>query len=455
MELLFLTKTGGILGPFAVVLGWIINYIYKCLELIGIPNIGLVIILFTLIVNLILLPMTIKQQKYTKLSAVMNPEIQKIQAKYKGKKDEVSMRRMQAETQAVYQKYGTSTMGGCLYMIIQLPILFALYQVIYNIPAYVDSVYAIYEPLAEGIFGFSDGMNQLNTLIQELGLRVTAFTSDTFTTNRIIDMLYNLATDDWVRMQEVFGTGIIQQEAVDTIIHINSFIGGLNISDPPLANGWWPGVLIPILSGVSQWASIKITSAQNITAQQNDKDNPMGNSMKMMNTIMPLFSVFLCFSVQIGLGLYWIASAVFRTLISVVINKYLDKEGVDAIIEKNREKAKKKAEKRGDKPSRFEEYAKQSTKNIEMAEAAQKRKSIKELANTSVEGNISGKNQTKKANNTSNTASKKAENDITEKMVTTAHLKDDDGDDRKKKSGKKGDSGSGNIAAYANMLKKK
>ena len=88
-------------------------------------------------------------------------------------------------------------------MIIQLPILFALYQVIYNIPAYVDSVYAIYEPLAEGIFGFSDGMNQLNTLIQELGLRVTAFTSDTFTTNRIIDMLYNLATDDWVRMQEV------------------------------------------------------------------------------------------------------------------------------------------------------------------------------------------------------------------------------------------------------------
>ena len=87
MELLFLTKTGGILGPFAVVLGWIINYIYKFLELIGIPNIGLVIILFTLIVNLILLPMTIKQQKYTKLSAVMNPEIQKIQAKYKGKKD--------------------------------------------------------------------------------------------------------------------------------------------------------------------------------------------------------------------------------------------------------------------------------------------------------------------------------------------------------------------------------
>ncbi len=452
MELLFLTKTGGILGPFAVVLGWIINYIYKFLELIGIPNIGLSIILFTLIVNLILLPMTIKQQKYTKLTAVMNPEIQKIQAKYKGKKDEVSMRRMQAETQAVYQKYGTSTMGGCLYMIIQLPILFALYQVIYNIPAYVDSVYSVYEPLATGILGFSDGMNQLNTLIQDLGLtRVQEFTSDTFTVNEIIDMLYNLKTSDWTQMQEVFGTSIIQQDAVDTIIRMNSFIGGLNISDPPLTNGWWPGVLIPVLSGATQWLSIKITSSHNSMAQQNDKDNPMGNQMKMMNTVMPLFSVFLCFSVQIGLGIYWIASAVFRTVISVFVNKYLDKEGLDVLIEKNREKAKKKAEKRGDKPSRFEEYAKQSTRNIEMAEAARKRKSIKELASTSVEGNLSGKNQTK--NKTS--ASRKNETESVSKMVTKAPVKEDSSDEPKKKSGKKGDSGSGNIAAYANMLKKK
>ncbi|MBB5265531.1 YidC/Oxa1 family membrane protein insertase [Catenibacillus scindens] len=455
MELLFLTKTGGILGPFATVLGWIINYIYKFLEMIGIPNIGLAIILFTLIVNIILLPLTLKQQKFTKLSAVMNPEIQKIQEKYKGKKDEVSMRRMQAETQAVYQKYGASTMGGCLYMIIQLPILFALYRVIYNIPAYVDSVYALYEPMANGILNFSDGMNQANALITELEMRVTQFTSDTFTTNRIIDMLYNLKTSDWTAVQNVFGTGIIQQSAVDEIIQINSFIGGLNISDPPTANGWWPGILIPILSGVTQWLSLKITSAQTntVAATGNNKDNPnpMGNSMKMMNTIMPLFSVFLCFSVQIGLGIYWIASAVFRTLISVFINKYLDKEGVDVIIEKNREKAKKKAEKRGDKPSRFEEYAKQSTRNIEMAQAAKKRKSISELASTSVEGKSqeSGKKKDSSGKNTEN------ENKTTNLVTKAPVKKDDSSEDKNSKAGKKGSSGNGSIAAYANMLKKK
>lgn len=451
MELLFLTKTGGILKPFAIVLGWIINYIYKFLEMLGIENIGLAIILFTLIVNIILLPMTIKQQKYTKLSAVMNPEIQKIQAKYKGKKDEVSMRRMQAETQAVYQKYGTSTMGGCLYMLIQLPILFALYRVIYNIPAYVDSVYSLYEPMANGILAFSDGMNQANTLIQELGIRVTQFTNETFTTNKIIDMLYNLKAADWAQLTNVFGSNIINPDNVQTITRINTFLGGLNIADPPTANGWWPGILIPVLSGATQWLSIKITSAQT-SMSKNDKDNPnpMGNSMKMMNTIMPLFSVFICFSLQIGLGIYWIASAVFRTLISVIINKYLDKEGVDVIIEKNREKAKKKAEKRGDKPSRFEEYAKQSTRNIEMAEAARKRKSISELANTSVEGNISAGNKKKDTNKDS------ANDSAASSIVAKAPVKDDDdSDSSKKRSGKKGDTGSSNIAAYANMLKKK
>lgn len=458
MDLLFLTKTGGILKPFAIVLGWIINYIYIFLEKIGIPNIGLAIILFTLIVNIILLPMTIKQQKYTKLSAVMNPEIQKIQAKYKGKRDEVSMRRMQAETQAVQQKYGASTMGGCLYMLIQMPILFALYRVIYNIPAYVDSVYALYEPIANGILNAGDGMNIANTLITDLQIRVTQFTADNFTVNSIIDMLYNVKTAGWETISGSFGGEVASAVATyqPQIQSINWFIGGLNIADPPVQNmfnpaTWWPGILVPVLSGFTQWLSIKVTSAQTNT-QANAQENPMGNSMKMMNTIMPLFSVFICFTIQTGLGIYWIASAVFRTIISVIVNKYLDKEGVDEIIEKNREKAKKKAAKKGDKPSRFEEYAKQSTKNIEMAEAAaRKRKSISELASTSVEGGTTSGGK-KNNNNTKNSGNNsKVES---EPKLSVGTIKEDT-DDKKGKSGKKGDTGNTNISAYANMLKKK
>ena len=107
MELLVLTKTNTFLiGPLGDLLGWIMNGIYVFFEGFGIYNIGLCIIMFTLLVNLILTPLRIKQQKSSKLQAVMNPEIQAITAKYKGKTDDRSVRMQQAEMQAVYDKYG-------------------------------------------------------------------------------------------------------------------------------------------------------------------------------------------------------------------------------------------------------------------------------------------------------------------------------------------------------------
>ena len=145
MDYLVLTQTGGILRPFGIVLGIIMNYIYRFLELFGISNIGLTIVLLTLVVNIILIPLTFRQQKFTRMNAVINPEIQKINKKYEGKNDERSLRMRQAETQAVYDKYGASPVGGCLPALIQIPILFALYRVIYNVPAYVEPVKQVYE----------------------------------------------------------------------------------------------------------------------------------------------------------------------------------------------------------------------------------------------------------------------------------------------------------------------
>ena len=131
MQGILLTQdSGAILGPIAKILGVIMDVIFNLLDLIGIPNIGLSIILFTIVVNLLMLPMTVKQQKFSKLSAKMNPEIKAVQKKYEGKKDQASMMRQQEETQAVYDKYGVSPTGSCLQLIIQMPILFALYRVI-------------------------------------------------------------------------------------------------------------------------------------------------------------------------------------------------------------------------------------------------------------------------------------------------------------------------------------
>ena len=116
-------------------MGWIMDGIYRVLDLVGIQNLGLCIIIFSIIIYALMTPLQVKQQKFSKLSSVMQPELQKIQKKYKDKKDQASVQKMQEETQLVYQKYGVSPTGSCVQLLIQFPVLMALWQVIYKIPS--------------------------------------------------------------------------------------------------------------------------------------------------------------------------------------------------------------------------------------------------------------------------------------------------------------------------------
>ena len=133
-EMLLTAYDGAILGPIAKLLGWVMNGVYYLMDQIGIGNVGLSIIIFTIIIYLLLFPLTYKQQKFSKLSQKMQPELNAINKKYQGKKDQASMMAMQQETQAVYEKYGVSMMGSCVQMLIQMPLLFALYRVFMNVP---------------------------------------------------------------------------------------------------------------------------------------------------------------------------------------------------------------------------------------------------------------------------------------------------------------------------------
>ena len=117
MDIIILTQDNGIIiGTVAKLLGLIMNALFNLIDMIGIPNIGLAIILFTIVVNLLMLPITLKQQKFSKLSIKIQPEVQAIQNKYKNKKDQDSQMAMNQEIQMVYAKYGISPTGSCLYM---------------------------------------------------------------------------------------------------------------------------------------------------------------------------------------------------------------------------------------------------------------------------------------------------------------------------------------------------
>ena len=175
MNILFLTQVSGILKPFAWIMGVILDAIYKFVGLFGIHNLALCIFLFTFVVKMLMLPLTIKQQKFTRLSSKMNPELTKIQEKYKGKQDEASMRRQQAETQEVYAKYGTNPMGGCLPLLISLPIMFALYRVIYKMPSYINDVYSLYDVIVgafqkSGVGDQTAAMNVLSNFINNFNV---------------------------------------------------------------------------------------------------------------------------------------------------------------------------------------------------------------------------------------------------------------------------------------------
>lgn len=139
MEFFVATKAGSILGPIASLFGIVMDLLFRFTSSFGVFNIGVCIILFTIITRLLLFPLTLKQQKSSKMMALMNPEIAAIQKKYKGKTDQTSMAKQQVEMKAVYEKYGSSPTAGCLPLLIQFPIILALYRVIYNIPAYVPS----------------------------------------------------------------------------------------------------------------------------------------------------------------------------------------------------------------------------------------------------------------------------------------------------------------------------
>ena len=137
------------------------NLFYIVIDKFGIGKISICIIVFTIIVKLVMLPINIKQQKTMKLNSVIMPEIQAIQKKYANKKDNDSMMKQQAELNAVYQKYGTSPTGGCLPMLIQFPILLALYAVMACLPNYINEIQDMYN---DGVVSYVIGTDESGKL---------------------------------------------------------------------------------------------------------------------------------------------------------------------------------------------------------------------------------------------------------------------------------------------------
>lgn len=389
-DILLTAYPGSILGPIAKLLGILMDWIYSGISNITggrVESVVLSIVIITIIIYMCLLPLTIKQQKFSKLSQKMQPEMQAIQAKYKNKKDQASMMAMQEETQLLYQKYGISPMGSCVQMLIQMPILFALYRVFYNIPAYLSGVKGSFTGLVDSIQQTSGYQNTLVSLMEKYnvvtssGLNASnaasklADASGDALSNYIIDILYKLPSKGWDALLDgKFFDGI--QSAVekthDALLHFNYFLG-LNISDTPWyiiksnftdkPDKWLLFVilalLIPVLSYLTQMINIKLMP------QATNGNDQMASQMKMMNLMMPLMSLFFCFTVPVGLGIYWICSALVRGIQQFFVNRHIENLDLEAVMAKNEEKAKNKRKKMGLSEDYIKKAAQIKTKSID------------------------------------------------------------------------------------------
>lgn len=414
MNYMLLTQTTGILRPFAIIMGKIMEGIFWFLGLfMEYPSIGLAIILFTIIMYVLMLPLTIKQQKFSKLNNKMSPELQAIQAKYKGKTDQESMQKMQNETQAVYAKYGVSPSGSCVQLLIQMPILFALYRVVYNIPAYVGRVKEVFIPVVEGLSS-KIGSDKLTELIQgfdsysryQKQVNSADFVAGSeVAKNTLIDLLNSASTKNWNDLSAAFPELSVKINNAQTALeHFNNFLG-LNIANSPSyvisaeiqGDKHWGliigAMLIPFLSALTQWINTKLMPQPE--QDKNSEQNAMMQSMKTMNTIMPLMSAFFCYTLPIGLGIYWITGAVVRSIIQVCVNKHLDKIDIDEMIKKNVEKNNEKRRKMGLPPQQITANAKINTKNVEITKEQAEENKVKREKNVKESTDYYNKNTEK------------------------------------------------------------
>ena len=298
--------------PFA----WLMVKLY---ELTG--NYGVALMIFALAVNLILTPFMAKSKKGMMRTSRLQPQMQELQRRHEG-----NPQKYQQEMQKLYQENGANPMSGCLWSFVPFPILIALYSV-------------IRQPITRMMFAAQDVVDTLQAFFVEKGLYVIPSKPDAYVEIKLTD----LAHQNWDLVQsELAGK-------VDGLLNIDFTFLGVNLGDQPRWNFmfntdfsepsvWLPALglfIIPFISAGFSWLSMKISNASN-PQQQNAQ---MDSSMKTMNLMMPLMSLWFCFIMPAAMGVYWIANSVFGAtrdfILTKVYKKQLDKEDAERIAAKS------------------------------------------------------------------------------------------------------------------------
>lgn len=269
-------------------------------------------------------------------------------------------------------------------MLIMFPIMFALYRVIYAIPAYVPKIKEAFFPFVT-MLSEQAGSSEFIQTLSSAAMFKKQFKNELFTSgdptyvqNTFIDVLNRASKADWDLITDKFpALSTTIESTLENLEVYNNFLS-LNIAYSPwdIIRMEWVSdersiliivlaVMIPLLAGLTQWIGFKLSpTAANTNDSKGQQENTMMASVKTMNNVMPIMSIVFCFTFPVGMGLYWIAGAVIRAIQQIVINKYIDHMDIDAIISKNTEKYNEKIKKRGALIQGINEKANVNTQRI-------------------------------------------------------------------------------------------
>ena len=292
---------------------WIGSFLGLITNTVGFGNYLIGICLFAILVEILMVPFTIKQQKNSIKQATLRPKEMAIRNRYKGRNDQATQQKVAQEIQDLYQRENFNPMGGCGPMIIQLPIVMLLYNIVINPIEYVVGGTASLSAAIRTFFTASKAAGGL-------GLSVTS-------TNGTIELLSQIKDHDLTALKsfEFINTPETVYNTLDTMLDkIPSFnVGPINFGFTPNIQRIDWLLIVPVLTFVVYFFTMKISKKFTYQPTQNADAPGQGCSNKMMELSMPLMSTFFCFAVPGAVGVYWVFRSVIATLKQFIMSKVM------------------------------------------------------------------------------------------------------------------------------------
>lgn len=303
-------QPGRIIGPIANLLGMLCNFLFNMVSgVFESGALGVTIILFTIIVRIILLPFAWYSSRSMAKMRVIQPEMKKIQDKYKGKADMDSKQKMQVEISELQRKNGANPMNGCLPLLIQMPIIFALFAVLNRVYVYIEGIGNIYTQLADILVN-----------VDGIGAKMESIITGMPTLKKFVEKGFDLAFDDNFRevlskMAQKDWLALLQQLPAQTVNALTPILErkenieyflGINLVERPAALSF--SIIVPLLSGATTFLQTWLMNKE----QGTPADEQAAMTQRYMLIAMPLMLGFMAFTLPAGLGLYWTVGNIFQ-----------------------------------------------------------------------------------------------------------------------------------------------